>query len=283
MDYSPLHQSFRCTPKILSDSDSLKNIEAWLKSFQPDSPANHSAKPEVCGPATMSETDGRTPFVLLERSSPNGFFWKTLQGYFPGLMDTLEQFSETWPRAGMMLAGACYRLPKWQHRIREIGYGFWPTPTASDDTDREPGTPHLTRNGTIRHVNKDGQQSFMRLSQVVKLWPTPNATDGSKAPKFHKGGNPSLPCAVEIQAGLRLETGEKIKWPTPTVNGNRNRKGSSAKSGDGLTTAVKKLENGGSLNPEFVEWLMGWPIGWTALEPLAADKFQQWLEKFGDF
>jgi len=23
----------------------------------------------------------------------------------------------------------------------------------------------------------------------------------------------------------------------------------------------------GSLNPEFVEWLMGFPIGWTELEP----------------
>ena len=29
---------------------------------------------------------------------------------------------------------------------------------------------------------------------------------------------------------------------------------------------------GGSLSPEWCEWLMGFPIGWTNLEPLATDK-----------
>ena len=38
---------------------------------------------------------------------------------------------------------------------------------------------------------------------------------------------------------------------------------------------------GGSLNPPFVEWLMGFPIGWTDLKPLEAGKFRQWLKKFG--
>ncbi len=79
-------------------------------------------------------------------------------------------------------------------------------------------------------------------------------------------------------------------WPTPTVKGNHNRKGASAKSGDGLATAVRRFATpmardwrsgkasaathakncrplseqiGGSLNPPWVEWLMGWPIGWT--------------------
>lgn len=31
-----------------------------------------------------------------------------------------------------------------------------------------------------------------------------------------------------------------------------------------------------SLNPEWVEWLMGWPIGWTSLEPLSKESFEQW-------
>ena len=38
---------------------------------------------------------------------------------------------------------------------------------------------------------------------------------------------------------------------------------------------------GGKLNPDWVEWLMGWPIGWSALEPLAMGKFQEWLGKHG--
>lgn len=77
-------------------------------------------------------------------------------------------------------------------------------------------------------------------------------------------------------------------WPTPTVNGNNNRKGLSANSGDGLGTAVRakmwptpKRQNsnepgqhgeggpdlqtaaGGQLNPDWVEQLMNLPEGWT--------------------
>ena len=28
-----------------------------------------------------------------------------------------------------------------------------------------------------------------------------------------------------------------------------------------------------------VEWLMGWPIGWTELKPLAMDKFREWQQQ----
>ena len=34
-------------------------------------------------------------------------------------------------------------------------------------------------------------------------------------------------------------------------------------------------------NPRFSEALMGWPIGWSDLAPLAMDKFQMWLEMRG--
>lgn len=39
--------------------------------------------------------------------------------------------------------------------------------------------------------------------------------------------------------------------------------------------------DGGQLNPMWVEWLMGWPIGWTDLQELEMDKFRQWLESHG--
>lgn len=35
-------------------------------------------------------------------------------------------------------------------------------------------------------------------------------------------------------------------------------------------------------NPEFWEWMMGWPIGSTALRPLAMDRFRQWLQQHGE-
>ena len=30
----------------------------------------------------------------------------------------------------------------------------------------------------------------------------------------------------------------------------------------------RALRNGASLNADWVEWLMGWPIGWSSLEPM---------------
>jgi hypothetical protein len=41
--------------------------------------------------------------------------------------------------------------------------------------------------------------------------------------------------------------------------------------------------DGGQLNPEWVEWLMGWPIGHTALEPLATAKYQEWLQQHSPY
>ncbi len=35
----------------------------------------------------------------------------------------------------------------------------------------------------------------------------------------------------------------------------------------------------GQLNPEWVEWFMGWPIGWTELKPLAMDRFLEWQQQ----
>jgi hypothetical protein len=67
------------------------------------------------------------------------------------------------------------------------------------------------------------------------------------------------------------------RLPTLTVSGNYNRAGASAKRGGGLATVL-----GGPLSPSWCEWFMGWPVGWTGLEPLATDKFRQWLLGHGE-
>lgn len=38
---------------------------------------------------------------------------------------------------------------------------------------------------------------------------------------------------------------------------------------------------GGKIHPEFTEWMMGWPLGWTGLKPLETDKYQKWQQMHG--
>jgi hypothetical protein len=54
---------------------------------------------------------------------------------------------------------------------------------------------------------------------------------------------------------------------------------------DALPFWIKRRWPGrrGVTNLDFVDWLMGWPIGWSALAPLAMDRFQQWRQWHGGF
>jgi hypothetical protein len=79
----------------------------------------------------------------------------------------------------------------------------------------------------------------------------------------------------QISGQFRRDMAKAMQqWPTPTVNGNTNRPGASETSGYGLRSAVVDWTGvSGPLNPTWVEWLMGWPLGWTDLEPLATAKY----------
>lgn len=75
---------------------------------------------------------------------------------------------------------------------------------------------------------------------------------------------------------LSLPTG-LTQWPTPQANadaGSRNCEGSAAHAGtslaDAVTTGSSRTGRAGNtrrLNPAFIEWLMGVPMGWTAEAP----------------
>ncbi len=49
-----------------------------------------------------------------------------------------------------------------------------------------------------------------------------------------------------------------------------------------LTYRVNGL-NGGALHPNFTERMMGWPVDWTDLKPLAMDKILGWQQQHGEF
>lgn len=45
--------------------------------------------------------------------------------------------------------------------------------------------------------------------------------------------------------------------------------------------AQVKAEAGGQLNPQWEDWFMGWPIGWTDARHSAMVRFRQWLDSHG--
>jgi hypothetical protein len=117
------------------------------------------------------------------------------------------------------------------------------------------------------------------------LWPTPTASDG-RSSGSRNTVNSNCHFGISLTDAVRGDQGRGRTFPTPTARDYRGvqraerREERSLESSRGLPLNETV---GGLLNPTWVEWLMGWPIGWTALQPLEMDRFQEWLKQHGDF
>ena len=101
------------------------DIEAWLISCQADSPASRFPAQESKQPQMTPAICGRRPFVYLSLSGQSGPSWKTSQGCLPGLMDTLVEYSATWPASGMMLGAPAVEVIKsWYYTVHCRGCGY---------------------------------------------------------------------------------------------------------------------------------------------------------------
>lgn len=107
-------------------------------------------------------------------------------------------------------------------------------------------------------------------------------------------------CLERMMSGRTTEERGSGLWPTPTMNDFKG-SGKNGKLRDRLDYATERGATklkvfptaqvatgqdkpiGGQLNPNWVEWLMGWPIGWTDLKPLAMDRYQEWRRKHGRY
>lgn len=268
MDYSPPHQSFICTPETLSGLDTQQSIEAWLESLRQDSPASHSAQLDSALPTKIPAMDGLIPLASFAWLDPSTFCWKTYQGSF--LPPTSELSSVTWPRAGIVVAGTAYQLRPLAPTTRGTGSGLWPTPTI-------PNGGRVVQQDAIWHgmttaYTPDGRKQQVGLESAVRRWPTPRA---------HETGDYQYDQGNKNRKRLAL-TGMIKRYPTPRASPNENRQTKRTPSQeDGNHGKSLAAEVGGKPNPDWVEWMMGVPTGWTGLEPLATDKFRQWLQKFG--
>lgn len=153
----------------------------------------------------------------------------------------------------------------------------WPTPDASVSTG---------------YNQTDSPNAIVRpaLGAMAAQWPTPAARDS-------KGANSAE--SQERRAEGREHNGQQLpnfvehQWKTPRANEQGQwqlqKDGSQMLTLDGQSQSFpqdlqnssdgeKSSESRRLLNPLFVEWLMNWPIGWTASDS-AATAYSHWLQQ----
>lgn len=150
-------------------------------------------------------------------------------------------------------------------QVREDGGigRLWPTPQSRDWKSGETS-------------DETAEKNSRPLSEAVKRWPTPRAED-SEQTAGHRGTQDTLTSAMRA-----------AEWPTPQARDQhtyaKTKRGANSPGGTPLCVAAVESEDAPptgtlALNPDWVEWLMNWPVGWTSLEPLAPDSFAVWLSR----
>ena len=155
------------------------------------------------------------------------------------LFEGLGECLETFPKSGTMRNGSLWERTTAEPRTDERECGYWRTPDAGAGGEISDEKAADYAAGKPR---KSGSAIQIRLCDQVRhrrLYPTPTRSD-------YKGRGPN----------------SKQQELHEIVNG-------------GIQTLPTKTAR---LNPNWVEWLMGWPIGWTDLKPLETGRFLSWRQ-----
>jgi len=211
---------------------------------------------------------GDTWHGLLARLDQNTLLWKIPQC---SLLEDLEQSLEIWPQWGMTRNGVCWERPMLELDINVKESGLLQKIPNNLDFFHTPNTTGL-----------DGGSNGRKALKKRLMFPTPMAREGNGSQQF------KLTDAVEASIGKPMPAMQKNShlwqkfqmWPTPQASDNRDRGNMSNPSVQRRVEIGKQImlsqlvhPTSGQLNPMWVEWLMGWPVGWTDLKPLEMDKF----------
>ena len=251
--------------------------------------AKTSALPERAQESTANDRAcGAKWHESLAKYDPVSRSWKTRQLSF--IEDSGECLA-TFPQWGTTRDGELFLLPTPAPRTCGKESGFWPTPGAAN-ANSDIG---LTCSG-------DGRKTPNKLGWAVaeRMWPTPLSSDATKGGPNQRDsrGRPSLTMAA-------------MTWPTPTKSDGMGGPGNSGRNGGlnlrtvvmtlptpksrywkgqsqrGIRGPMDSLANldrgdgktiGGSLNPDWVEWLMNWPIKWSEANAIDIENFKRWQE-----
>ena len=312
--FSRLSQ-FGMTFKPLTESRGEELLMSYLEGFLAKIyPVQEEAQ-------ELKEADqecGNTWLELSARYDLDSHSWRTHQCLWD---EALQWSSVTLPKWGMTVSGVLFQHPTAERPISGTGSGSLayatgltqkpthsvPTPTASDHIERVSSskevlnfetnkTVSLNRwanhwptptcnmvSGGPNHLSPSVQagKHGLNLAGAITMWPTPTAHNAKEAayPAEFLRKTPTLAATVAMR-----------KFPTPQASDNRDRGnlGSPAtlrrkEKGKQISLGQSVSDISGALNPTWVEWLMGWPLGWTDLKPLEMAKYQQWQQQHSGF
>ena len=188
-----------------------------------------------------------------------GFHAKTLaqQEKAQALMESEAECGEKW-RAS---------FTKYDPDLR-----LWKTHQCSLLGDLEPFLETWPQWGLMRDGECWEQRTLEQTTRGTESGLLPNVVDS-----FHTPNTTGLDGGSNSRKALKKR---QEKLPTPTAHNAKECNSPSEKNRNAPTLATHA---GGKLNPMWVEWLMGWPLGWTDLRPLATDKSHYVQQQPGKF
>jgi len=194
------------------------------------SPAKTSALPEKVSALMAPEADcGANLPDLSEKSAQLGSLLKTC---LRSEIAAQTGFSLTWKHSVTPGGRAWWVLSMSARRTSGIGSGLLPAPRAEG-------------------MDAMGADVTKSLLTAARFWPTPNTVDAKGDTRNGRG---------------QVQLCHLVRTPTPTARDWKS--GSQATQAERGRVAGPTLAewSGGQLNPPWVEWLMGFPIGWTACD-----------------
>ena len=211
------------------------DLEDWLTSSAEDTPASRSHKPGSASAIKMTDISGQRCLQLSRLSGPLGLLEKMLldTSLWASTKCFLIWKQQTTPQGHLL-----FRLSPQMLRTDEIGSGLLHTPTATANQ--------------------------MAPSMNSGWWPTPDTrgftNEGSLQLLAKNTETKEEFCAMSHRAGRKRH--DKF-FPTPTARDYKDNGSSPAELQRNSVTL--ETHAGGQLNPTWVEWLMGYPEGWTDL------------------
>ena len=224
-----------------------------LTLFAADTPASPLVRPGSEKARMMTVTSGQKCIGSWLPSGPVGSLLKMLLG--TSAWASTACFL-TWKTRATPAGRLLFQLAPSTPRTEETEFGLWPTPmTPNGGRSIPPGSE--IKGGMSPTAYRDGNKYQVDLNQAVKkgLWATPRSFTAMAAEITEK-------TSQRTRGNLEEQVGQTM-WPTPTVNDSKN---NGAPSQHERRTKALNVVAGGSLNPAWVEWLMGFPEGWTDLK-----------------